>query len=70
MYQKTLKLGGRITKVIRTFGIESNQGDIDNDKSRDLRIWETCIKELYDLENRIEDIVIEANTSIYYKRRR
>ena len=44
MYQKTQQLGGRTSKVIRTFGIEDNQGNTITDHLKDLRIWEKYIE--------------------------
>ena len=59
MYQKAQQLGGRTRKATRTFGIEDNQGNTVTDH-RALRIWEKYIQDLYDQENRTQDIAIEA----------
>ena len=57
IYQKAQQLGGRTSKAIIIFGIE---GNIVNGHRRALRIWEKCIQDLCDSENRSKDIVIEA----------
>ena len=51
---------GRSSKAIRTFGIDDNQGNIVTDHQQALRIWEKYIQDLYDSENRPQDIAIEA----------
>ena len=64
MYQKAQQLGGRTSKAIRKFGIEDNQGNIVTDHRRVLRIWETYMQDLYDSENRPQDIAIEAQDEL------
>ena len=43
MYQKAQQLGGRTSKAIRMFGIEGNQGNIETENQKALRIWEKYI---------------------------
>ena len=64
MYQNAQQLGGRTSKSIRTLGIEDNQGNIVTDHRRVLRIWEKYIQDLYDSENRPQDIAIEAQDEL------
>jgi len=48
MYQKAQKLGRRTSKIIRTFGIVDNQGNIVTGHRQGLRIWKKYIHDLYD----------------------
>ena len=64
MYQKAQQLGGRTSKATRTFGIEDNQSNIVTDHWQALRIWEKYIQDLYDSENRPQDIAIEAEDEL------
>ena len=48
MYQKAQLLGGRTCKIIRTFGIVDNQGNIVTGHRQGLRIWKKYIHDLYD----------------------
>ena len=60
MYQKAQQL---TSKAIRTFGIEDNQGNIVTDHRQTFMIWGKYIQNLYDPENRPQDIAIEAETN-------
>ena len=64
MYQKAQQLGGRTSKVIRTFGIEDNQGNIVTDHQQAHKIWEKYTQDLYDSENFPKDIAIEAEEEL------
>ena len=64
IYQKAQQFRGRTTKIVKTFGVEDNQGNIVTDYRRALRVWGKCVQDLYDLENCPRYIVIEAEEEL------
>ena len=49
---------------MRTFGIEDIQGNIVTDHRKALGIWEKYIQDLYDSENRPQEIAIETKEEL------
>jgi hypothetical protein len=64
MNRKAKEFDRKETNGIQTVGIENSQGNVIVDKKQVLKMWEIYVEELYDRDNRPENLNVEPEEEV------